>query len=50
MRLKLDLQDSADHKISIAIALCLVMALAVISFCSFFFTQHVITYISSKVP
>ena len=35
---------------STAIALYLVMALVLISFSSFFFTQHVITCISSGVP
>ena len=47
MRLKLGLHHCWSR--GRAIALCLVMTLVLISFCSFFFTQHVITRIWSIV-
>ena len=46
--LKLDLHNCSSQDTTIA--LYLVMTLVLISFLFFFFTQHVITRISSRVP
>ena len=46
-KLKLDICICSSQDITIA--LCLVMTLALISFFCFFFTQHAITHISSRV-
>ena len=48
MKLKLDFLNCWLRDIEIS--LCLMMALVLIIFCSFFFSQHVITRISSRVP
>ena len=47
LKLKRDLLDCWSR--DIAIALCLVIALVLIGFCSFFFTQDMITRISSRI-
>ena len=43
-------RDNKKIVLELKAAFCLVITLVLISFCYFFFTQHVITCISSNVP